>query len=266
MLTVEFFGMCLMNHKIRAITYFCCSPGVSMLAKNNGISWRQINDIHRGLISAPQIPEGVTRLRRSPVESGGLKIGREACQFFHSGSFSVRQSWTTPELIPECSLEFTGTDCNRNPVPGVLIKFLIELTCKLKIKILIINNFNVWQPPVAKHWPIISLPPTTTIQHPSAATAATVLPRECPHGPSEGVLIDTNCHIAAAANPLRHVTTDDEPHATSLPPMSPACHLTANNTNGMPTPWQGHHSTSPLPSLRDVGAVQSGTYHLYDKS
>jgi hypothetical protein len=43
-----------------------------------------------GLISAPLIPEGVTGLRRSPVESRGLKIGREACQFFNSGSFSVR--------------------------------------------------------------------------------------------------------------------------------------------------------------------------------
>jgi hypothetical protein len=32
-----------------------------------------------GLISAPQILEGVTGLRRSPVESGGLQIGREAC-------------------------------------------------------------------------------------------------------------------------------------------------------------------------------------------
>jgi hypothetical protein len=85
------------------------------------------------------------------VDSGGLKIGREACQFFHSSSFLVWQSRTTLELIPECSPEFTRMDCNQNLVPGVLIKFLIKLTCELKIKILIINNFNVWQPPVAKH-------------------------------------------------------------------------------------------------------------------
>jgi hypothetical protein len=64
------------------------------------------------------------------VEFGGLKISREACQFFNSGSFSVRQSWTTPELIPECSLEFTRMECNWNPVTGAVIKiFFIELTC-----------------------------------------------------------------------------------------------------------------------------------------
>jgi len=81
----------------------------------------------RGLISAPLIPAGFRGLRRSPAESGGLKIGRGPCKNNYSGSFSVRRNFLSPELIPECSPGFTGTECHRNPVTGVAIKFLIEL-------------------------------------------------------------------------------------------------------------------------------------------
>ena len=81
----------------------------------------------RGLISAPLIPAGFRGLRRSPAESGGLKIGRGPCKNYYSGSFSVRRNFLTPELIPECSPGFTGTECHWNPVTGVAIKFLFEL-------------------------------------------------------------------------------------------------------------------------------------------
>ncbi|KIJ93926.1 hypothetical protein K443DRAFT_111313 [Laccaria amethystina LaAM-08-1] len=33
----------------------------------------------RGLISAPPIPVGLRGVQRNPVESGGVKFGREAC-------------------------------------------------------------------------------------------------------------------------------------------------------------------------------------------
>ena len=69
-----------------------------------------------------QCPPNSCRIPGTPAESGGLKIRREACQKFHSGSFSVRRNCVTPELIPECSPGFTGTECNRNPVTGVAIK------------------------------------------------------------------------------------------------------------------------------------------------
>ncbi|KIJ89558.1 hypothetical protein K443DRAFT_117824, partial [Laccaria amethystina LaAM-08-1] len=44
-------------------------------------------------------------------ESGGMKFGRKACYFFHSGVLLFRRNDWIPELRPECSAEFTGMEC-----------------------------------------------------------------------------------------------------------------------------------------------------------
>ena len=105
------------------------------------------------------------------------------------------------------------------------MSFVNDISCLLIIKTLIHNNCNVWQPPVAKHCPIIPLLLTTTNPHPAAATT-TVAPCECPHRPSEGMLI-ANAHIA-------HCATSLAPTPTTSPYIDSPPH-------------------SPLPLLRDVG-------------
>ena len=63
---------------------------------------------------------------------------------------------------------------------------------------MITNNCNVWQPPVAKHCPIIPFLLTTTNLHPPAAAVAAA-PRKCPHGPREGALIAA-CDVYATSS------------------------------------------------------------------
>jgi len=46
------------------------------------------------------------------VESGGIKFGRKACYFFSFRCLLFRQNLGILELRPECSAEFTGTECN----------------------------------------------------------------------------------------------------------------------------------------------------------
>jgi hypothetical protein len=67
-----------------------------------------------GLSDAPLIDSC-----RIPVDSGGMQIGRGSCQYCHSSNCSFRQNRGIPELIPECSAEFTGTECNRNSFTGM---------------------------------------------------------------------------------------------------------------------------------------------------
>ena len=93
---------------------------------------------------------------------------------------------------------------------------------------MIINNFNVWQPPVAKHWPITPIPPTTTIPPPSHRRRPRRPPCKCPNGPSEGVFVNTNRHATAAAN------------ATS-PPSPTARHVTAVANHRRQPRTQHHH-------------------------
>jgi hypothetical protein len=114
---------------------------------------------------------------------------------------------------------------------------------------MIINNFNVWQPPVAKHWPITSVPPTTTIPPSLRHRCHCHSPRKCPIGPSKGVLIVTNCYVTAAATCA--CAADDEPHTP--------CHRHrwAPHAMSLLTTTTGHHSTLPLPSSRDVGAMRA---------
>ncbi|KIK09862.1 hypothetical protein K443DRAFT_636650, partial [Laccaria amethystina LaAM-08-1] len=74
-------------------------------------------------------------------ESGGMKFGRKACYFFHSGVLLFRRNDRIPELRPECSVEFTGTECDGIRLFGILRLF-------------------VYLTPVAKQTQHSSLPPT----------------------------------------------------------------------------------------------------------
>ena len=59
---------------------------------------------------------------RNPLElpdSGGIIFGRPPSQICDSGDNLFRRNRAIPELTPECSPECTGTECNRNPVPGI---------------------------------------------------------------------------------------------------------------------------------------------------
>ena len=76
--------------------------------------------LNRVLISAPQIPAGFRWFRQNPVHSRGIEIGRGLCQYCHSGCFPFRWNPCIPELILECSPEFTGTECNRNTFSGIV--------------------------------------------------------------------------------------------------------------------------------------------------
>ena len=80
--------------------------------------------IHRlvgGLSDALHIPAGFRSFLRIPVDSGGIKFGRDISQIYNSGGCKFQWNYFIPELAPECSPEFTGTECNWNPVPGVFI-------------------------------------------------------------------------------------------------------------------------------------------------
>jgi hypothetical protein len=61
-----------------------------------------------GLYSAPLIPAGIRSFQRNPPDSSGMKFGRKACYFFHSGVLLFQwNSW-----ILELRLECTGMECN----------------------------------------------------------------------------------------------------------------------------------------------------------
>ena len=52
-----------------------------------GVKFWLVNcGIQRGLYSAPLIPAGIRSFLRNPVDSGGMKFGRKACYFRHSGA------------------------------------------------------------------------------------------------------------------------------------------------------------------------------------
>ena len=72
-----------------------------------------------GLYHAPQIPAGIRSFQRIPVESGGIKNGRGASQYCHSRECIFQWNTGIPELRPECSLELTGMECDRNAITGI---------------------------------------------------------------------------------------------------------------------------------------------------
>ena len=172
------------------------------------------------------------------MHSGGMEIGRGLCQKCHSCNFSFRWNPCIPELILECSPEFTGMECNQNQFSGMGF----NLICLSIIQTLINNNYNVWQPLVAKHCHIIFLPLTTTTPNPAAAAAVVMCPCECPSGPSRGCSSSSTTRTRHLQQRLpRHDTyaSSTTPNATSplstttyppSPPLTtPTRHVTANN-------------------------------------
>jgi len=59
-----------------------------------------------------QCPPNSCRNPVIPAESGGIKFGRKACYFFSFRCLLFRRNLGIPELRPECSAEFAGTECN----------------------------------------------------------------------------------------------------------------------------------------------------------
>ena len=51
-----------------------------------GWEWWGVWGVIGGLYSAPLIPAGIRSFLRNPVDSGGMKFGRKACYFCHSGA------------------------------------------------------------------------------------------------------------------------------------------------------------------------------------
>ena len=84
-------------------------------------------------------------------------------------------------------------------------------------------------------------------------------PRECPNGPSEGMLVIIDCYVTATANPACHVTADDKhqlqltttkrPADTTSCPKQ-ACHdmslpqMTATCPTSQLLMTTGHHVTA----------------------
>src|SRR6266702_4066319 len=72
-----------------------------------------------GLYHVPQIPAGFQSFQRIPVDSGGIKNGREASQHCHSRGHIFRGNKAIPELRLECSPGITRTECDWNPYTGI---------------------------------------------------------------------------------------------------------------------------------------------------
>ncbi len=70
-----------------------------------------------GLYHAPRLSQNPV----IPVESTGMKNGRSTCQIFHSGGGIFQRNLGILEPRPECSPECTETECNWNPVTGVIL-------------------------------------------------------------------------------------------------------------------------------------------------
>jgi len=117
-----------------------------------------------GLISAPLIPAGIWSFRRNPEESSGMKFGRMACYFLHSGVISFQWNLGIPELRPECSAEFAGMECN-GMESGCLVTTLFGIHC-LFVAHLLTNKHNVlpFPPPtIVSHHHHLSFPPPPTM-------------------------------------------------------------------------------------------------------
>ncbi|KIJ99606.1 hypothetical protein K443DRAFT_36409, partial [Laccaria amethystina LaAM-08-1] len=82
-----------------------------------------------------------------PAESSGMKFGRKACYFFHSGVLLFRRNDRIPESRPECSAEFTGTECDGIRLFGIYYLF---------VSLLLSNKHNTLPFP---HLPSSSQPP-----------------------------------------------------------------------------------------------------------
>jgi hypothetical protein len=109
-----------------------------------------------------QCPPNSCRNPVIPAESCGMKFGRKACYFFHSGVLLFQRNDRIPEWRPECSAEFTGTECDG-------------------IRLFVWHILFVYFTPVAKQTQHCSLPPPTILfaapsirHHPPSMARTTV--------------------------------------------------------------------------------------------
>ena len=102
--------LCILFRRLSSCSHVCtpCKSGWSAASALWGTVWAE-TVIVGGLYSAPLIPARI----RSPVKSSGIKFGRKACYFFHSGVLLFWWNLGIPELRLECSMEFAGTECNK---------------------------------------------------------------------------------------------------------------------------------------------------------
>jgi hypothetical protein len=115
-----------------------------------------------GVWRSLQCPPNSCRNPVIPAESSGMKFGRKACYFFHSGVLFFWRNDRIPELRPECSAEFTGTECDG-------------------IQLFVWHILFVYFTPVAKQTRHCSLPPPTILfaapsihHHPPSMARTTV--------------------------------------------------------------------------------------------
>jgi len=143
---------------------------------------------------------------------------------------------------------------------------------------MIINHFNVWQPPVAKHWSITVCLLTTTTPPLSLAAAAV---RERPHGLNEARLSPPTTprhrhnrarhqlprHIprpppTSSTSPKYHVTTVDKPrttrHRRRQTPNSPEQHVTAIDE---PRTTRHRRRRAPSDTSPPLPALQTPRHH-----
>ncbi|EDR11753.1 uncharacterized protein LACBIDRAFT_323917 [Laccaria bicolor S238N-H82] len=180
-----------------------------------------------GLISAPLIPAGIRSFLRIPVDSGGMKFGREACYFCHSGALPFRRNLGIPELTPECSAGLTGTEWNGIRFFVCLFYFCYQTTATLP------NKCNT-----------LSFPPTTNHidnsdndDNATRPTTATTTPATNgdDHGQRRGNETDNDNDNDVA--PAPSTSADHHPRA---PPST-------NGDQRPPLSTSAHHANAAMP-------------------
>jgi len=125
-----------------------------------------------------QCPPNSCRNLVIPAESSGMKFGRMACYFLHSGVISFQWNLGIPELRLECSME-----------SGCLVTTLFGIHC-LFVAHLLTNKHNVlpFPPPtIVSHHHYLSFPPPPTMLVTAANNA-------CHHHCPSWLLTNANNH------------------------------------------------------------------------
>jgi len=192
----------------------------------------------RGLISAPLIPAGIPSFRWTLEESSGMKFGRMACYFLHSGVISFQWNLGIPELRPE----FAGTECN-GMESSCLVNTLFGIHC-LFVAHLLTNKHNIlpFPPPtIVSHHHHLSFPPPPTM----LVTTTTL--HDCPWTP-----MTTNDRSAT-------MTGQKTKMATSKRQPMPTPRMTAwthKQTWAVTSPGESTRPSSPFISfIQNTGAT-----------
>ncbi|KIK05962.1 hypothetical protein K443DRAFT_90369, partial [Laccaria amethystina LaAM-08-1] len=170
------------------------------------------------------------------LESGGMKFGRKACYFFHSGVLLFWRNHRILELRPECSAEFTGMECDG-------------------IRLFVWHILFVYFTPVAKQTQHSSLPPSTilfaapSIRHRLPSRARTMTTHNDPPHTNE-LKHGENHPQTTNPNPTTPMpclsTAASTHHATTLPTTTTSAH-THPRTDKDPPPAK--HAHTPLTAM-----------------